>query len=119
MILDHCHPRHLDLVAAHYPDLKIVAARPGWPWQAETIAVLMHKRNIWYELHGWSPKYHTPDLKHDIPRRLKDRIMFGGDYPLFTYERLVREWREEGYPEEVLDKLFHRNAEALFRRSLA
>ena len=98
VILDHCHPRHLDLVAAHYPELKIVAARPGWPWQAETIAVLMHKRNIWYELHGWSPKYHTADLKHDIPRRLKDRILFGGDYPLFTYERLVRDWRAEGYP---------------------
>jgi predicted TIM-barrel fold metal-dependent hydrolase len=56
------------------------------------------KRNIWYELHGWSPKYHTPDLKHDISRRLRDRVMFGGDYPLFTYERLVMEWLEEGYP---------------------
>lgn len=110
VILDHCHPRHLDLVAARHPELTIVAARPGWPWQAETIAVLMHKRNIWYELHGWSPKYHTPDLKHEIPRRLKDRIMFGGDYPLFTYDRLVREWRAEGYPEDVLDNLFFRNA---------
>lgn len=115
VILDHCHPRHLDMVGAQYPELKIVAARPGWPWQAETIAVLMHKRNIWYELHGWSPKYHTPDLKHDIPRRLQDRILFGGDYPLFTYERLIREWREEGYSEEVLDKLFHRNAERFFQ----
>lgn len=110
VILDHCHPRHLDLLAARHPELTIVAARPGWPWQAETIAVLMHKRNIWYELHGWSPKYHTPDLKHEIPRRLKDRIMFGGDYPLFTYDRLVREWRAEGYPEDVLDNLFFRNA---------
>jgi hypothetical protein len=116
VILDHCHPRHLDMVAARYPGLTIVAARPGWPWQAETIAVLMHKRNIWYELHGWSPKYHAPDLKHDIPRRLKDRIMFGGDYPLFTYERLVKEWREEGYPEDVLDKLFHGNAERFFQQ---
>jgi predicted TIM-barrel fold metal-dependent hydrolase len=114
VILDNCHPRHLDLVAATYPELKIVAARPGWPWQAETIAVLMHKRNIWYELHGWSPKYHAPELKHDIPRRLKERILFGGDYPLFTYERLVRDWRAEGYPDDVLDNLFHRNAERFF-----
>ena len=111
VILDHCHPRHLDWVAATYPKLKIVAARPGWPWQTETIAVLMHKRNIWYELHGWSPKYHAPELKHDIPRRLKDRILFAADYPLFTYERLVRDWRAEGYPEDVLENLFHRNAE--------
>jgi len=111
VILDHCHPRHLDLVAARYPELKIVAARPGWHWQAETIAVLMHKRNIWYELHGWSPKYHSPELKHEILRRLKDRILFAADYPLFTYERLIRDWRAEGYPEDVLDRIFHRNAE--------
>ena len=114
ILLDDCHPRHLDAVAARCPELTIVAARPGWPWQGETIAVLMHKRNIWYELHGWSPKYHTPDLKHDIARRLKTRIMFGGDYPLFSYERLIGEWKAEGYSQEVLDHVFTKNAEAFF-----
>ena len=111
ILLDDCHPRHLDQVAARHPQLQIVAARPGWPWQAETIAVLMHKRNIWYEVHGWSPKYFTPDLKHEIPRRLRERVMFGADYPLFTYERLVRDWRSEGYAEEVLEDVFVNNAE--------
>jgi uncharacterized protein len=111
ILLDDCHPRHLDQVAAKHPQLQIVAARPGWPWQAETIAVLMHKRNIWYEVHGWSPKYFTPDLKHEIPRRLRERVMFGADYPLFTYERLVRDWRSEGYAEDVLEDVFVNNAE--------
>ena len=111
IVLDDCHPRHLDQVAAKHPQLQIVAARPGWPWQAETIAVLMHKRNIWYEVHGWSPKYFTPDLKHEIPRRLRERVMFGADYPLFTYERLVRDWRSEGYTEDVLEDVFVNNAE--------
>jgi uncharacterized protein len=111
ILLDHCHPRHLDYVAATFPQLNIVAARPGWPWQAETIAVLMHKRNIWYDLHGWSPKYFTHDLKHEIPRRLRERVMFGADYPLFTYERLVRDWRNEGYAEDVLQDVFLHNAE--------
>jgi predicted TIM-barrel fold metal-dependent hydrolase len=116
VLLDNCHPRHLDWVAANYPDLTIVAARPGWPWQSETIAVLMHKRNIWYELHGWSPKYHTPELKREIARRLKDRILFGADFPLFTYERLTREWRAEGYSDEILERVFHRNAESFFHK---
>ena len=111
ILLDDCHPRHLDQVAAKHPQLQIVAARPGWPWQAETIAVLMHKRNIWYEVHGWSPKYFTPDLKHEIPRRLRERVMFGADYPLFTYERLVRDWRTEGYAEDVLEDVFLNTAE--------
>lgn len=111
ILLDDCHPRHLDYVAAAFAQLQIVAARPGWPWQAETIAVLMHKRNIWYDLHGWSPKYYTADLKHEIPRRLRERVMFGADYPLFTYERLVCDWRGEGYSEEVLQDVFLGNAE--------
>jgi len=116
ILLDDCHPRHLDFVAAKFPRLTIVAARPGWPWQAETIAVLMHKRNIWYEVHGWSPKYFTPDLKHEISRRLRERVMFGADYPLFTYERLVRDWRAEGYDEEVLEQVFCRNAERFLQQ---
>jgi len=111
ILLDDCHPRHLDFVAARFPRLKIVAARAGWPWQSEVIAVLMHKRNIWYELHGWSPKYFTPDLKHEISRRLRDRVMFGADYPLYTYDRLRSDWLAEGYPHEVLEDVFFKNAE--------
>ncbi len=71
----------------------------------------MHKRHIWYELHGWSPKYHTPELKHEISRRLQDRILFGADFPLLSYERLVGDWKKEGYSEEILDKVFYGNAE--------
>jgi len=117
ILLDDCHPRHLDYVAAKFPRLEIVAARPGWPWQPETIAVLMHKRNIWYELHGWSPKYFTADLKHEIPRRLRERVMFGADYPLFTYERLLRDWRAEGYGEELLQAVLHDNAERFLNQT--
>jgi uncharacterized protein len=59
IVLDTCHPRHLDAVAARFAELTIIAARPAWPWQSEMIAVLLHKPNVWYELHGWSPKYFT------------------------------------------------------------
>jgi predicted TIM-barrel fold metal-dependent hydrolase len=111
--LDCSHPRHLDDVAATYPDLVIVAARPAWPWQSEMIAVLVHKPNVWYELHGWSPKYLTPELKQEIPGRLRDRVMFGADYPLLRYERLIGDWRSLGYDEDVLEGVFHRNAERL------
>mgnify|MGYP001369295665 CR=1 FL=1 len=113
--LDDGHPRHLDEVAARFPDLDIVAGRPAWPWQDEMIDILLHKANVWFELHGWSPKHLTPALKRDISRRLKDRVMFGADYPLFTYERLVGDWRADGYSDEILDKIFIGNA----RRFLA
>jgi len=110
--LEYSHPRYLDDVAATYPDLVIVASRPAWPWQTEMIAILLHKANVWYELHGWSPRYFAPDLKQEIGRRLQDRVMFGADYPLIGYERLIADWQAEGYSDEVLDKVFRRNAEA-------
>lgn len=111
-ILDNRHPRHVDRVAATYADLKILAARPAWPWQSEMIAVLLHKGNVWCELHGWAPKYHPPELKYEIARRLKDKIMFAADYPMLKYERLIDEWQSEGYSEDVLEKVFHENATA-------
>jgi len=42
--------------------------------------------------------------------------MFGADYPLFTYERLLRDWRAEGYEEAVLDQVFHANAERFLQQ---
>ena len=111
IILDDCHPRHLDRVAATNPKLKIIAGRPAWPWQTEMISILLHKPNVWCELHGWSPKYFTPELKREIPGRLRRKIMFGADYPLFTYERLERDWRSFELPDDVLADVFVNNAE--------
>jgi hypothetical protein len=115
--LELCHPRYIDRMAIRWPDLKIIAGRPAWPWQDEMISVMLHKPNVWSELHGWSPKYLTDALQREIRGRLKDRVMFGADYPLFRYERLVGDWRNLGYDEAVLERVFFRNAEALFAQT--
>lgn len=117
IILDHGHPRHIDAVAARFPELKILAARPAYPWQEDMIAVLLHKANVHYELHGWSPKAFSPSLKREIGGRLRDRIMFGCDYPVLKYEMMADRWRGLGYSEEVLAKVLHLNAENYFPRA--
>ncbi len=112
--LDDGHPRHIDDVAARFPKLRILAARPGYPWQDEMIAILLHKANVSYELHGWGPKQFTPALKKEIRGRMQDRIMFGCDFPVLRYEKVVADWHAEGYPPEVLEKVLHANAERYF-----
>jgi predicted TIM-barrel fold metal-dependent hydrolase len=112
--LDLAHPRYVDKLALCYPGLTIVAGRPAWPWQDDMIAVLLHKANVVNELHGWSPKYFSDALKREISRRLTNKIMFGADYPLFRYDRLVADWRALGYDDDVLARAFHKNAEAVF-----
>ena len=114
IVLDDGHPRHIDIVAARYPELKILAARPAYPWQDEMIAVMLHKGNVHYELHGWSPKAFPPALRREIGGRLQDRIMFGCDYPVLKHDFMVERWRGLGFSEEVLEKVFFRNAERYF-----
>jgi predicted TIM-barrel fold metal-dependent hydrolase len=107
----HAHPSAIDELAADFPGLTIVAAHPGWPWVDETTAVVLHKGNVYWELSGWAPKYFPPQLKADIRGRLRDKIMFGSDYPSIPYARLFREWTELGYDDAVMEQIYHGNAE--------
>jgi predicted TIM-barrel fold metal-dependent hydrolase len=109
--LEGCHPRYVDRVAAKHPDLNVIAARVAWPWQSEMIAVALHKANVWMELHGWSPRYFPDELKREIGKRLRKKVFFGADYPMLAHDRLVEEWREEGFSSDVLDDVFSGNAE--------
>jgi len=112
--LKYCRPiPHLDDVAADFPRLTIIACHPSWPWQDEMIAVVLHKANVHMEMSGWSPKYFTEPLKREIRGRLQDRVMFGSDYPVLGYERLFRDWESEGYPAEVLEKVYRKNAQRI------
>jgi len=107
----HAHPAALDTLAADFPSLTIIAAHPGWPWVDEMTAVALHKGNVFWEMSGWAPKYFPAQLKIDMRARLQDKVMFGSDYPSMPYERIFREWGELGYKPEIMEKIFHANAE--------
>jgi hypothetical protein len=107
----HAHPSAIDDLAADFPGLTIIAAHPGWPWVDEMTAVALHKGNVFWEMSGWAPKHFPPQLKIDMRARLQDKIMFGSDYPSLPYERIFREWDELGYKPEVMEKIYHGNAE--------
>ena len=74
-------------------------------------AVALHKGNVYWEMSGWAPKYFPASSRSTCAARLQDKIMFGSDYPSIPYDRLLREWAELGYSDEVMEKIFHANAE--------
>ena len=110
--LESCHPRYVDRIAARYPDLNVIAARVAWPWQSEMLAIALHKANVWMELHGWAPRYYPEELRREIGGRLRKKTLFAADYPMLSHERLVNEWREQGFAADVLDDVFSGNAES-------
>jgi predicted TIM-barrel fold metal-dependent hydrolase len=60
--LYYSNPMLLDDVAADFPELNIIMAHPGWPWQDEQLAIATHKENVYVDLSGWSPRYFQPLL---------------------------------------------------------
>jgi uncharacterized protein len=108
--LEYSNPMHLDDVAIRFPDMQIVIAHPSWPWQDEALSVAMHKPNVWIDLSGWSPKYFPPQLVQYANTLLRDRVLFGSDYPLITPERWLTDFEEAGFRDEVKPLILKRNA---------
>lgn len=108
--LQNSNPMLLEDVAIAFPDIQIVIAHPSWPWQDEAISLAMHKPNIWIDLSGWSPKYFPPQLVQYANTLLKDRILFGSDFPLITPDRWIKDFGEAGFKPEVHSLILKDNA---------
>jgi predicted TIM-barrel fold metal-dependent hydrolase len=108
--LEYSNPMHLDDVAIAFPDMQIVMAHPSWPWQDEALSVAVHKPNVWIDLSGWSPRYFPAQLIQYANTRLKDRILFGSDFPLITPERWMKDAAEVGFRPEVMPGIIKGNA---------
>ena len=99
----------IDDVAADFPNLTIVAAHPAWPWADELVSVALHKGNVYVYISGWRPRYIPDVLKHDMNRRLQDKIFYGSDYPGWNPGQCCDELEMEGFKPEVIDKMFTKN----------
>lgn len=106
-------PILLDPVAADFPDLQIILAHPSFPWQDEALAVATHKPNTWIDLSGWSPKYFPDALVRYANSILKDRVLFGSDFPLITPDRWVRDAAGTDLKPEVMPGIMKANAARL------
>jgi predicted TIM-barrel fold metal-dependent hydrolase len=120
--IDLDHPRHLDLVAGAFPDLKIVAVHAGWPWLAEMMIVAWRHPNIFIDISAHRPRHLAMPLGggdaliHYGNRMLADRILFGSTFSLLncTIKELADEVRALPLKPAVIDKWLGLNAARLF-----
>jgi predicted TIM-barrel fold metal-dependent hydrolase len=103
-------PMLLDDVAADFPGLTIIMAHPSVPWQDAAIAVAQHKANVYIDLSGWSPRYFPPQLVRAANTFLREKVLFGSDYPLIRPERWVRDFEQLEIRDEVKPLIMKENA---------
>jgi predicted TIM-barrel fold metal-dependent hydrolase len=111
--LKYSNPMYVDDVAADFPDMRIILAHPSFPWQDEALAVATHKPHVYIDLSGWSPKYFPPQLVRYANSLLKDRVLFGSDYPVMSPDRWLADFEKIDVKPEVRPLILKENAARL------
>lgn len=111
--LKYSNPLLVDDVAADFPGLTIILAHPSFPWQDEALAIATHKPNVYIDLSGWSPRYFPPQLVRYANTLLKDKVLFGSDFPAITPDRWLADFGKLDIKDEVRPMILKGNAARL------
>lgn len=123
--LEYARPAHMDQVALDFPDLKLVLAHLGHPWEGETIAVIRRNANVFADL---SALYYRPWQFYNSMRLLVEyhaehKVLFGSDFPFTTTGDSLHGVRTlnavlansglPAVPRDIIEGIIHRDALAL------
>ncbi len=81
-------PRHIDPVAIRFPDVKIVMAHLGHPYEGECVVVIRKHPNVYADISAIHYRpfqlYHSLMLVQEYG--VWDKLLFGTDYPFTTVD---------------------------------
>jgi predicted TIM-barrel fold metal-dependent hydrolase len=120
--LRYAHPLVMDEIAIRFPDLTVVMAHLGHPWQADTIAVIRKHPNVWADV---SAGFYRPWSFYTAMRLATEwnvlaKLLLGSDYPIATTAETIAGMRAlndiprasglPGIPEQAIEAIIERDA---------
>lgn len=117
--MDYGKPAYLDDVMVHFPELRVCASPPGFPWVPELIAVAWRHANVSIGLVAIRHKYlAVANSGYEMLLQygntlLQDQIIYGSAYPMMPIGRSLAEVDELPLKDGVRRKWMHDNAARL------
>ncbi|MEZ4500994.1 MAG: amidohydrolase family protein [Thermomicrobiales bacterium] len=120
--LDFAHPRHLDRIASQFPNLKVIMAHIGHPWQTDCLVVIRKHPNVFADISG---NFYRPWSSYNAFRLATEwgvlhKLLFASDFPIATPQETLEALDRvnivvEGtslprVPEVELEKIVHRDS---------
>lgn len=120
-LLEYSRPVHFDAVAVEFPELRMVLAHLGHPWEGETIAVIRRHPHVYADL---SALYYRPwqfynSMRLLVEYRAEHKVLFGSDFPFTTTGSSLAGVRDVNsilaqsglplVPAEVIEGIIHRD----------
>jgi len=114
--MEYGRPALLDQVMMHFPELRVIASPPGWPWVTELIGVAWRHPTVHIGLIALRPKYlAVPNSGYEPLLQfgntvLQDRMIFGSLWPMQPIKQAVAEIEALPIKDQTKRKWLHENA---------
>ena len=84
--LRYAHPLVMDEVAIRFPELRVVMAHLGHPWQRETMVTIRKHPHLYADVSAtfYRPWSFYEGMRLATEWRVLDRLLFGSDFPIAT-----------------------------------
>jgi uncharacterized protein len=124
-LLDTSRPVHFDAIAVAFPEVRMVLAHLGHPWEGETIAVIRRHPHVFADL---SALYYRPwqfynSMRLVVEYRTDHKVLFGSDFPFTTtgssldgvrnVNAILAQSGLPPIPTDVVEGIIHRDALSL------
>jgi uncharacterized protein len=103
-------PKYMDEIAIDFPNLKLVISHAGNGFGVLGLAVAQKHPNIFLEFSALWPQYLPEATIQAVNSYLRDRCLFGTDYPLVEFDAAIEAWSAAVKP-AVRELFFAKNAE--------
>lgn len=120
-LMDYGRPAYLDEVMQHFPELRVCASPPGWPWIEELIGVAWRHPNLHIGIVAVRPKLlaledsgYRPLMAYGS-KMLQDRILTGTAYPMQPVEAAYAEFEALPLPDAIKRKWLYGNCARFLR----
>lgn len=115
------HPKHLDQVCVHFPELTVIAGLGGWPWVNDMVALSRRHPNLYIDTAAHRPRHFgTPGSGWEMLLQfgntlLQDKVMVGISWLTIgqSYETLINEYLDLPLKDSVKEKWLYGNAARL------
>jgi predicted TIM-barrel fold metal-dependent hydrolase len=114
-------PLQLDELAIRFPELRVVLAHIGHPWEEDCVVTIRKHPNLYADisaLHGRPWRFYQA-MVTCVEYGVADKLLFGSDFPFFTPEQTAEGLRQVNrivertplprVPVKVIDGILERN----------
>jgi uncharacterized protein len=120
--LRYAHPLTIDEIAIRHPELRIVMAHMGHPWQADTIAVIRKHPNVYADVSAlyYRPWSYWSGMRLATEWNVLHKLFLGSDWPVIKPAETIAGLRRVNdaiagtsmpqVPEQAIEDIIHRDS---------